>query len=101
MYQTDTLETLHKTIFELVERAKVMKHAVPGIKTPDCLAGVTLAHDLGTIGQEFINLSVALKQAARTAANESVRARSTQANRMTAAHAADKMVRNGAYRVIP
>jgi hypothetical protein len=98
MDEHDTLSQLRTELCSLTQRATQARHTFPGLKAADSMATMTMAHDLGVLGQEFINLSVALKQAARTAADESVKARSCQVKK-SAARAAGTMIKNGAYRV--
>ncbi len=97
MDEHDTLSQLRTELCNLTQRATQARHVFPGLKAADSMATMTMAHDLGVLGQEFINLSVALKQAARTAADESVMTRSYQVKK-SAARAAGAMVKNGAYR---
>lgn len=102
MNEKTTLDALQTAIHELSERAKTLKHTFASIKAPDSLAAVTMAHDMATLGQEFINAAVLLKQAARNAADEQVKARPAyQASTKNAAQAARELRQRGAYSVAP
>lgn len=102
MNAKSTLDALKCTTRELSERAKTIKHTFHAIKTPDSLAAVSIAHDMATLGQEFINASVLLKQAARDAADEQIQARPVyHAITRNAAQTARDMRQRGAYSVTP
>lgn len=96
------MEALNEELMAIVERAKQARNAFPGLKAPDSLPSMTMAHDLAVLGQEFIGLSVRMKQAARAAADQEAAARNTyRPPRATAAKVAAAMIKNGAYRVQP
>lgn len=91
----------------LEQRATQARHTFPSLKSAASMAAMTLAHDLGVLGQEFINLSANLKRAARTeAAQEADAAKEAQggrkiASRINAERAAAGMIKRGAYLVQP
>ncbi len=96
------MEALNEELMAIVERAKMARNAFPGLKAPDSLAAMTMAHDLAVLGQEFIGLSVRIKQAARMAADQEAAARNTyRPKKKNAAQMAASMCRNGAYRGQP
>ncbi len=103
----DKLAAMRTIMCSLEQRATQARHTFPSLKSAASMAAMTLAHDLAILGQEFINLSIKLKQAARTeAAQEADAAREAQgghkiAPRMNAERAAAGMIKRGAYRVQP
>lgn len=102
MQESETIAPLAEELARLVHRAKHARNILPALKAPDCLEAVTMAHELAVLGGDFIILATALKQAARTAANEQAEARRTyQAPPKNAARMAADMRRRGAYSVAP
>lgn len=103
----DRLSEMRTTLCRLEQSATHARHTFPGIKSAASMAAMTLAHDLAILGQEFIILSVKLKQAARDeAAQEADAIREAQggrkiAPRINAERAAAGMIKRGAYRVQP
>ena len=103
----DQLSAMRSILCNLEQRATKARHTFPSLKSAASMAAMTLAHDLAVLGQEFIILSVKLKQAARDeAAQEADAVREAQggrkiAPRVNAEGAAAAMIKNGAYRVQP
>lgn len=96
------MEALNEELMAIVERAKQARNAFPGLKAPDSLATMTMAHDLAVLSQEFIGLSVKIKQAARMAADQEAAARNAyRPPKKNAAQVTAAMCRKGAYRVQP
>lgn len=103
----DELSAMRTILCNLEQRATQARHTFPSLKSAASMAAMTLAHDLAILGQEFIILSVKLKQAARDeAAQEADAIREAQggrkiAPRINAERAAAGMIKRGAYRVQP
>lgn len=96
------MEAMNEELVALVQRAKQARNAFPCLKAPDSLAAMTMAHDLAVLGQEFIGLSVRIKQAARAAADQEAATRNTSRPQLkNAAQMAAEMRRRGAYSVTP
>ncbi len=96
------MEAMNEELVALVQRAKLARNAFRCLKAPDSLAAMTMAHDLAVLGQEFIGLSVRIKQAARAAADQEAATRNTyRPPKKNAAQMAASMCRRGAYGVTP
>lgn len=93
------MEAMNEELVALVQRAKLARNTFPSLKAADSLAAVTLAHDLAVLGQEFIGLSVRMKQAARASADQEAQKRTYHLPKKNAAKMAAAMCRRGAYEV--
>lgn len=95
MNENNTLIKLQDELVILARRTNTLRHNFAGIKSLDSMAAMITAHDIAMIGQEFLNISVALKQAAIETANE----RHTYKPKLTAKSAAKALRRRGSYSV--
>lgn len=95
MNENDTLIKLQDELVSMARRTNTLRHNFAGIKSLDSTAAMTTAHDIAMIGQEFLKISIALKQAAIQTANE----RHTYKPKLTAKSAARALCRRGSYSV--
>jgi hypothetical protein len=94
------MDKILKELSRVTEKANTVCSSCAGVTASGTLPAHDLATDLAQIGQEFIGLSVRLRQAGSEAADTCAAARPKwNLPKLNAKRAADEIVRRGGYRV--
>lgn len=91
------MEAFNNELVALVARAKLLRNTFPCLKSPASSPAMDMAHELAVLGQDFVKLSIDLKQAARREAeSQAMKRRTWTPPRMNAERAAEALRRRGA-----